>query len=102
MEGSERNIILSKFHIRNEVPVVQYNINIHYDMTWKVFIYGHEIEIPGCLEITHLNNVNDIHDLIRKLESMKVCQGNPDANLVSCRYHKLMFYHLKTRCFAAS
>ena len=40
-------------------------------MTWnfKVFVYGHEIEIPACLEIAHLNKVTDINDLIKKLES---------------------------------
>ena len=76
-ENPEKNLLLCKLYICNEVPIVQYSIIIGNDMTWKLFVYGVECNVE--LEIIHLKKVSDIHNLITKLEEKKICQGNPDA-----------------------
>ena len=53
-DNPEKNMILSKLYIHNEVPVVQYNIIIHNDLSWKLFVYGHGTEIPESLKIMHM------------------------------------------------
>ena len=70
MEDPVRSIVLSKFHIQNEVLMIQYSININFDMTWKAYVFGHTIEMPAFLNMVYLNKVTDIHTLVRKLQSM--------------------------------
>ena len=79
LEDPVKSIILSKLRIQNEKLMVQYSININYDMTWKVYVFGFAAEIPALSEMVYLNKVTDIHILIRKLQSMSLCQGNHDA-----------------------
>jgi len=79
MEDPLRSIILSQFRIQNKVLMIQYSVNINFDMIWKVYVFGHAIEMPAFLDLAYLNKVTNVHTLIRKSQSMNLCQGNPDA-----------------------
>ena len=69
---NRKYILLSKLHIRNEVPAVQYSITTHNDMTWRLFVYRVETPVSSALDCKIVNNVSVIHDLIRRLEKMKI------------------------------
>ena len=89
LEDPIRSIIISKLCIQNEKLMVQYSININNDMTWKVYVFGHATEMPAFLEMVYLNKVTDTQILIRKSQSINLCQGNHDAKFMTYRNRKM-------------
>ena len=92
-------IRLCKLSSTSAQPTISHSLIIESDLSWKGYLYGHEVKvgyqsplkgIPDCLDS------NSLEYLIQVFDSFTLCPGNPDCHFLSlCDDWKGKFLSIK-------
>ena len=62
------------------------------DLTWKLYVHGQRVDISSCTllqEVPAKLQLESANTLVRRVDSLSVCVGNPDHHFVQlCDAHK--------------
>lgn len=88
----------------SQPPAVTRSLTINSDLSWKAFLYGHEVK---CLSHSPLNSIPNIlgpdslQQLVQFLDSCHLCPGNPDKHfLAMCDERKGKFFSVRNEVTA--
>ncbi len=87
VEVSETQLTLCRFRCNSSQAMeVSFSVRVQEDFTWLLFCCGQQIHPERCQVLggvpTYLSSMAAVTDLLRLVDGIQVCIGNPDERFL--------------------
>ena len=85
--------------------IVTHRLTINSDMTWNLFVYGHEVTGDTCIALGSIPcklQHDTLSQLLYKVEKLQICAGHPDTSfigMIKSKKGKITSHDNKIVCF---